>query len=152
MKFLASFVLIFPLLLDSAFADLASGAAVADSWVVTLKNTVGASSSSVDSHYDWLNDILGASTGSVADGKKPGITYKYSIPNFNGYAGVFSKDVLEQIKKRSDVPPPSDNLPKIILIPASRSNPSTKTKWSPHTLLAPHPPTSTAINPVLPSP
>lgn len=108
MKFLASFALVFPFLLDSVVAELVSGQKIADSWIVTLKDEV--KSNSIDSHFKWLDEVIGSSTSVVANEQKPGVAHKYTIGAFNGYAGVFSQDVVEQIRKRGDVPFPKSNL------------------------------------------
>lgn len=76
------------------------GAPVPDSYIVTFKGLV--SSSAVSSHHKWLEGMLAASSA-VVGGKVPGVVHKYDIGSFKAYSGVFSKDVVEMLKKQGDV-------------------------------------------------
>jgi hypothetical protein len=82
---------------------LKSGDLLADQFIVTFADAL--SSAAVEDHRKWVGSLVAASKGKVAPGKKAGIAYNYSIGGFKAYAGVFSKDVIEQIKKRADASP-----------------------------------------------
>jgi hypothetical protein len=124
MKFLSiSFLLpIFLFGSSPAIAEpgaLKSGDPIADQFIVTFTDAL--SSAAVEDHHKWVDSLVAASKGKVAPGKKAGITYKYNINGFKAYAGVFSKDVVAQIKKRADASPTKPmSTAKAILISAHR--------------------------------
>jgi hypothetical protein len=119
MKLLTSVFLF--LLVDSAFplekierkTSAAGGGRIPNSFIVQFKDV--ASSSSISSHFEWVDSLIGASSSQTLDGKKVGVVHKYGISAFKGYSGVFPTDIIEKIKKRSDVYHTPSAIPSLLL-------------------------------------
>ncbi|KAL1925091.1 uncharacterized protein VTP21DRAFT_4745 [Calcarisporiella thermophila] len=93
--------------LSSPVAPLLSSEAsepVADSYIVVFKDKVD--NYRITAHHNWIRSIHDDDplTKALADqGIASGIRHTYSFKNLKGYAGQFSKDTLEKIRRSEDV-------------------------------------------------
>ncbi|KAF2148120.1 alkaline protease [Myriangium duriaei CBS 260.36] len=72
---------------------------IADRYIITLKPGVN-----MDYHLSEVQDIAIQEIFARKDGKKyDGLSYRYSIPGFQAYAGHFDKSVIQLLKHNKDV-------------------------------------------------
>lgn len=68
---------------------------IADKYIVTLKPTTD-----LESHISWVSDIHARSLNARS---LSGVKQRYSIKNFQAYAGAFDSSTIEEIKNSPEV-------------------------------------------------
>ena len=87
--------------IDTSANALNAGVPIPNNYIVQFKDAV--SDQVVESHLDWVKNLVSTTNGRVIDGQQQGIQNNYNIGSFKAYSGVFSPEVIQEIKKRSDV-------------------------------------------------
>lgn len=74
-----------------------SGDIIPNSYIVTLKN--GNEARSLDTHLEWVNELHNNGKRALA-----GVQRTYDgATKFKGYAGLFDKETIEQIRSHPEV-------------------------------------------------